>query len=89
MECSVTMLAASALLTGLILGLRYRVFILPPVTLLGGLVIYATSSQGLLSIFLFAVLLQMGYLGAALLKKRPEPSAGEAVRALHPTPDVS
>ncbi|GGI33696.1 hypothetical protein [Bradyrhizobium guangdongense] len=63
-----TMLAAYTIMTGLVLGLRYRVLVLPPVILVGWLVIAAISSQPWLSALIFAVLLQISYLAGIVLK---------------------
>ena len=61
------LLAAYSVLIGFILGRRYRVFVLLPAMLLGGLVIYASSSHALSPFVIFAVLVQIGYLGGSLL----------------------
>ncbi|MBR0725013.1 hypothetical protein [Bradyrhizobium manausense] len=63
-----TMLAAYTVLIGLMLGLRYRVVVLPPVILAGWLVIAAISSQPWSSALIFAVLLQMSYLTGMVLR---------------------
>jgi len=66
------LLIAGSIIMGLVLGLRYRVFILVPAIFLGALGIYATSPQPLSQVFAsvvtFAVLLQVSYLGGALLR---------------------
>ncbi|MDN3278936.1 hypothetical protein QWJ07_32065 [Frankia sp. RB7] len=66
------LLIAGSILTGLVLGLRYRVFILVPVILVGALTIGAISPQPLWQVFTsvatFAVLLQLSYVGGALLR---------------------
>ncbi|MGY3346727.1 MULTISPECIES: hypothetical protein [unclassified Bradyrhizobium] len=66
------LLIAVSISTGLILGLRYRVFILVPVILVGALAIGALSPQPLwqvcTTIATFAGLLQLSYLGGALLQ---------------------
>jgi hypothetical protein len=64
----VTMLAAYTVLIGLMLGLRYRVVVLPPVILVGWLMISAISSRPLLSALIFTFLLQMSYLTGMVLK---------------------
>ncbi|WP_152033063.1 hypothetical protein [Bradyrhizobium sp. DOA9] len=80
-----TMLAAYAVWTGLALGLWFRVLVLPPVILVGGLAVHASSSQPLSSFLVFAVLVQIGYLAACLLKYLPQRSVAEAARALPET----
>jgi hypothetical protein len=66
------LLIAGSISTGLVLGLRYRVFILVPVIFVGALAICAISPQPLwqvwTSIATSAVLLQMSYVGGALLR---------------------
>ncbi|MDH2350249.1 hypothetical protein QCM80_06080 [Bradyrhizobium sp. SSUT112] len=66
--------AIFSLLIGSLLGGRFRVFILPPVIVLGAAILGAGSAwQGLDSahtvvmILVFAALLQLGYFGGALL----------------------
>lgn len=63
-----TMLAAYTVLIGLMLGLRYRVVVLPPVILVGWLMLFAISSQPWSSALIFALLLQMSYLTGMVLK---------------------
>jgi len=78
----VTMLAAYTVLIGLMLGLRYRVFVLPPLILLGGLLIIAISSQPWSSALMFAFLLQLSYLTGMVLKgstRESVPQPGDAV----------
>ncbi|HXH44011.1 MAG TPA: hypothetical protein VNK51_09220 [Bradyrhizobium sp.] len=77
-----TMLVAGTVLIGLVLGLRYSVFILIPVTPLGWLAICATTSHSLSSLLIFAVLLQLSYLAGALLRAFPTQVAGEQAGAL-------
>ena len=62
------MLAAYTVMTGLLIGLRYRVVVLPPLILLGWLAIAAVSSQPWLSALIFAILLQISYLTGIVLK---------------------
>lgn len=66
------LLIAGSILTGLALGQRYRVFILVPVILVGALAIVAISPQPLWQMFTsvgtFAILLQLSYIGGALLR---------------------
>lgn len=75
-----TILIAVTVLIGLVLGLRYRVFILIPIIVLGGIVVGATASHFLSSVLIFVVLLQLSYLAGALLRNFPagiaEPQAG-------------
>ncbi|MEH2492807.1 hypothetical protein [Bradyrhizobium sp. AZCC 2230] len=63
-----TMLAAYTVLIGLMLGLRYRVVVLPPVILIGWLTIFAISLRPWSSALIFALLLQMSYLTGMVLK---------------------
>ncbi|WP_349630412.1 hypothetical protein [Bradyrhizobium canariense] len=70
--------AVFSLLIGSLLGGRFRVFILPPAIVLGGAILGAGSAwQGydsahtVVTILVFAVVLQLGYVcGAALLRVR-------------------
>lgn len=66
------LLIAGSIATGLVLGLRYRVFILVPVILFGAFAICTISplplSQVWTSVVTFAVVLQMSYVGGALLR---------------------
>jgi hypothetical protein len=66
------LLIAGSISTGLVLGLRYRVFVLVPVILVGAVAICAISPQSLWqacgSVATFAVLLQISYVGGALLR---------------------
>jgi|tagenome__1003787_1003787.scaffolds.fasta_scaffold20348430_2 hypothetical protein len=66
------LLIAGSISTGLVLGLRYRVFVLVPVILVGAVAICAISPQSLwqacASVATFAVLLQISYVGGALLR---------------------
>ncbi|OKO82434.1 hypothetical protein AC630_12830 [Bradyrhizobium sp. AS23.2] len=66
------LLIAGSISTGLVLGLRYRVFILLPAILVGALAISAVSPQPLwqawTSVLTFAVLLQISYVAGALLR---------------------
>ena len=66
------LLIAGSIVMGLALGLRYRVFILVPVILAGTFAICAMTPQPLwqvwTSVVTFAVLLQIAYLGGALLR---------------------
>ncbi|WP_456621605.1 hypothetical protein [Bradyrhizobium sp. P5_C12] len=73
--------AIFSLLIGSLLGGRFRVFILPPVIVLGGAILGAGSAwQGhdsahtVVTILVFAAVLQLGYIGGALLI-RPRTSA--------------
>jgi hypothetical protein len=63
-----TLLVADTVLIGLALGLRYPVFILVPAILVGGFLIGGTASHRLSEVLIFAVLLQLSYLGGALLR---------------------
>lgn len=75
------LLIAGSVSTGLLLGLRYRVFILLPAILVGGISICAISplplSQTWMSVLTFVAVLQLGYVGGALVKF----TAGGRVRA--------
>lgn len=62
------LLAGYTILIGTVLGLRYRVFVLPPVIMLGGLLIIAISSHPWSSILIFGTLLQISYLAGLFLK---------------------
>lgn len=66
------LLIVGSISIGLILGLRYRVFILMPVILAGALAICAISPHPLwqvcASVTTFAVLLQLSYVCGALLR---------------------
>lgn len=66
------LLIAGSISTGIALGLWYRVFILLPVILVGTLAICAISPQPFwqvwTSVLTFAVLLQLSYVGGALLR---------------------
>jgi hypothetical protein len=66
------LLVAGSISTGIVLGLRYRVYILLPVILVGALVISTISPQPLwqvwTSVLIFAVLLQLSYVAGALLR---------------------
>jgi len=66
------LLIAGSIATGILLGLRYRVFVLVPVILVSTFAICAISpqplAQALVSAVTFAVLLQMSYVGGALLR---------------------
>ena len=68
------MLAAYTVMTGLLIGLRYRVVVLPPLILVGWLVIAAVSSQPWLSALIFAILLQISYLTGIVLRGCTTPS---------------
>lgn len=66
--------AIFSLLIGSLLGGRFRVFILPPAIVLGGAILGAGSAwQGhdsahtVVTILVFAAVLQLGYFGGALL----------------------
>lgn len=72
-----TILVAGTVLIGLALGLRYPVFILIPVIPLGGIAISVTTSHLLSSVLVFVVLLQLSYLGGALLRAFPTGIAGQ------------
>ena len=65
------LLIGGSIAMGLVLGLRYRVFILLPVILAGAFAIYLISSQPLwqmwTTVMTFAVLLQISYVVGALL----------------------
>lgn len=77
-----TMLAAYTILIGLMLGLRYRVFVLPPAILVGWLVIAAISSQPWSSALIFAVLLQMSYLTGMALRGSTRVTIAQPVDAV-------
>jgi hypothetical protein len=62
------LLIVGSIAMGLVLGLRYRVFILVPVILVATLAICAISPQPLWHAFTTAVLLQLSYVAGALLK---------------------
>ena len=66
------LLIAGSASAGAVLGLRCRVFMLAPVILVGALAICAISQQPLwqvcMTIATFAVLLQLSYVGGALLR---------------------
>lgn len=66
------LLIVGSIATGILLGVRYRVFVLVPVILVGAFAICAISQQPLaqawVSAVTFAVLLQMSYVGGALLR---------------------
>jgi len=66
------LLIAVSIAMGLALGLRYRVFILVPVILAGTFAICATTPQPFwqawTSVVTFSVLLQIAYIGGALLR---------------------
>jgi hypothetical protein len=66
------LLIAGSISSGLVLGLRYRVFALLPAILVGAFAICAISPQPLwqvwASVLTFVVLLQLSYVGGALLR---------------------
>lgn len=66
------LLIAGSIVMGLALGLRYRVFVLLPVIMAGTFAICAITPQPLwqvwTSVVTFAVLLQIAYVGGALLR---------------------
>jgi hypothetical protein len=66
------LLIIGSIAAGILLGLRYRVFVLVPVILVGTFAICAISPQPLaqawMSAVTFAVLLQMSYVGGALMR---------------------
>ena len=66
------LLIIGSIATGILLGLRYRVFVLVPAILVGAFAICAISPQPLaqacVSAVTFAVLLQMSYVGGALMR---------------------
>ena len=66
------LLIAGSIAMGLLLGLRYRVFVLVPIILVGTFAICAISPEpmprALVSTVTFALLLQISYVGGALLK---------------------
>lgn len=78
-----TLLVAATVLIGLALGLRYPVFILLPVMPVGGFLISAATSHLLWSVLIFAVLLQLSYLGGALLRAFPKGIAEQQSGAFH------
>jgi hypothetical protein len=68
-----TTLAICSALIGSLLGIRFRFVVLPPVIFIGSLFLGAISTthggtfaQTAVTIVVFAVLLQVGYVGAAL-----------------------
>lgn len=71
--------AVFSLLIGSLLGGRFRIFILPPAIVLGAAMIgavWAWQGQGpahmVVTILVFATMLQLGYLcGAMLIRARP------------------
>jgi hypothetical protein len=84
-------LAICSMLIGSVLGIRFRFVILPPIIILGSVCLVVISSaqgaalsQTILPIVVFATLLQLGYLCAALFKHavmphlaaEPRPSLG-------------
>ncbi len=66
------LLIVGSVVTGLALGLRYRVFVLVPVILAGAFTMCAISSEPLwqvwTSVLTFVVLVQISYVSGALLK---------------------
>lgn len=70
------LLIVGSVVTGLALGLRYRVLVLVPVILAGALAICAISPepawQVWTSVLTFAVLVQISYVGGALSKLGPK-----------------
>lgn len=77
-----TLLAGYTILMGTMLGLRYRVFVLPPVILLGGVLIIAISAQPWSSALIFAFLLQLSYLAGMVLKGSTRGSIPQPVDAI-------
>ncbi|MBR0994288.1 hypothetical protein JQ580_26555 [Bradyrhizobium japonicum] len=78
------LLIAGSIAMGILVGLRYRVFVLVPIILVGTFAICAISPeplpQALVSTLTFALLLQISYVGGALLKF----AAGGGVTAVVP-----
>ena len=69
-----TALALGTMLIGMVLGIRFRVIILPPIILDGSAILSAiafftseSAGHALLSIIVFACVLQLGYLCTALV----------------------
>ena len=72
---AMTIIVICSLLIGAILGVRFRVFVLLPVVLVGSaflaVILMArggTLSEATIAMVTFATLLQLGYIGAGLLK---------------------
>jgi hypothetical protein len=78
-------LAICSTLIGLVLGIRFRFVVLPPIIVLGAVCLAAISSaqgaalsQTIVPVVIFATLLQLGYLCTALYKHAVMPAyAGE------------
>jgi hypothetical protein len=87
MECvRVVALALCSMLTGLVLGIRFRFVILLPIIAVGAALLTAISairggalSQTVAAIVVFASLLQLGYICTALFRhavSRPTSASG-------------
>jgi len=82
----VSTVAVFSLLIGSLLGGRFRIFILPPVIVVGAAILGAGSTcQGhdsartVVTILVFAAVLQLGYFcGAALVRARASAYRGKA-----------
>ncbi|MBR0842764.1 hypothetical protein JQ607_21390 [Bradyrhizobium liaoningense] len=85
-SCVVSTVVVFSLLIGSLLGGRFRIFILPPAIILGAAIIGAGSAwQGhdsahtVVTILVFAGVLQLGYFcGAFLLRVRTQAYRGKA-----------
>ncbi|MFT4115729.1 hypothetical protein [Bradyrhizobium sp.] len=89
-----TALALGTMLIGMVLGLRFRFVILPPVIFVGAvalavgtLMMGASAGQMALAIIVFACALQLGYVftalvAASVLRGEDKEDAGEKSRAL-------
>lgn len=70
--------AVLSLLTGSLLGSRFRIFVLPPIIVLGAMMIGTISAlcgqepaHAVAAILVFATVLQLGYLCGAILVRPP------------------
>jgi hypothetical protein len=86
-------LAICSTLVGLVLGIRFRFVVLPPIIVLGAACLAVISSaqgaalsQTIVPVVIFATLLQLGYLCTALYKHAMMPTHADQRRPSLGTP---